>query len=235
MRHWTGLNNRACSGLCRPGYYCLKGSVSPVSAICAAGLYGSVAGLQSPECSGSCTAGYYCPAGSTVPTAVECGGANVYCPVGSPLPVPVSVGHYTIGGWETRRTAQAICEPGFYCYEGLKYPCPAGTFGDVFGLPLDPSLATFTCSGGSSARASRQPLMQWLMSNAALRTLRLVLPRLLLSFEFDESTASGMPSWTLWLHLWSRQLQLLSRLSCGPLLSRRVHPTHHMQARCSHQ
>ncbi len=32
-----------------------------------------------------------------------------------------------------RSSAQAVCEPGFYCAAGVKYQCPAGTFGDAYG------------------------------------------------------------------------------------------------------
>jgi hypothetical protein len=32
------------------------------------------------------------------------------------------------------RTSQMICEPGSYCIDGVKYSCPAGTFGETSGL-----------------------------------------------------------------------------------------------------
>lgn len=32
------------------------------------------------------------------------------------------------------RIAEAICEPGYWCEEGIRYPCEAGTFGDEFGM-----------------------------------------------------------------------------------------------------
>ncbi|CAM9547093.1 unnamed protein product, partial [Sphacelaria rigidula] len=33
----------------------------------------------------------------------------------------------------TTRTAEALCEPGYWCAEGVRYPCDAGFFGDLFG------------------------------------------------------------------------------------------------------
>lgn len=39
------------------------------------------------------------------------------------------------------RTAQAECEPGYYCLDGVRLPCPAGTFG------LSGGLTSPSCSG----------------------------------------------------------------------------------------
>jgi hypothetical protein len=69
----------------------------------------------------------------------------VFCPEGSVSPTPVSNGHYTIGAtsqpghYQTNedaatRYSQVLCEPGSYCVDGVKYPCPAGTFGETSGL-----------------------------------------------------------------------------------------------------
>lgn len=46
--------------------------------------------------------------------------------------------------WDTANatnSAQIVCEPGYYCVEGIKYPCPPGTFGWRSGLNSS------TCSG----------------------------------------------------------------------------------------
>lgn len=71
----------------------------------------------------------------------------MYCPSGSSEPLDIEVGYYGIGGEfaETEegleahnfRTGQELCPPGFYCELGMKYPCPAGTYGDSTGL-VDP-------------------------------------------------------------------------------------------------
>jgi hypothetical protein len=129
-----GLKDRDCSGLCRPGSYCPQGSTLPTQKICAAGLYGSSFGLPDEHCTGVCEAGYYCPMGSTSSTAFECGDSAHFCPRQTALPIRVGRGNYTIGGSINRRTNQLPCEPGFYCKDGIKISCPAGTFGSHFGL-----------------------------------------------------------------------------------------------------
>jgi hypothetical protein len=80
---------------------------------------------------------------------VECGSPQYFCPKGSPLPVKVSVGYYSIGGNETQRSAQAICERGFYCANGIRYACPLGSYGLSVGLSFasGPDNSVFLCSG----------------------------------------------------------------------------------------
>ena len=46
---------------------------------------------------------------------------------------------------ETRYT-QTLCEPGFYCSNGVKTPCPAGRYGATFGL--SESFCTGSCAAG---------------------------------------------------------------------------------------
>lgn len=46
----------------------------------------------------------------------------------------------------TTRTAERLCEPGFWCEGGFRYPCEAGSFGDEFGATL--GSCSGTCSGG---------------------------------------------------------------------------------------
>ena len=129
-----GLIDRTCSGPCRPGYYCPRGSISAVSKICPPGRFGSTAGLQDELCSGPCEAGYYCPAGSQSSTAVECGSPAVFCPANVGSPIVVGFGNYSVGSVPTRRQAQSICPLGFYCRDGVVHSCPAGTYGAVSGL-----------------------------------------------------------------------------------------------------
>ncbi|CAN0436771.1 unnamed protein product, partial [Hapterophycus canaliculatus] len=43
--------------------------------------------------------------------------------------------------FEQVRTAQAECEPGYYCEGGARLPCPIGTVGSSLGL------ASSSCSG----------------------------------------------------------------------------------------
>lgn len=105
---------------------------------CPAGRYGSVDGLFNSSCSGPCPEGYYCPQGTDAADSNECGGSNYYCPLGSAKPLQVRAGYYSIGGNnEFTRSAEMICEIGFYCKNGLKESCPQGTFGNSTGLYAD--------------------------------------------------------------------------------------------------
>ncbi len=129
-----GLIDRYCSGLCKPGYFCPSGSVSSSSQICPAGRYGSTSGLQDKYCSGPCQVGHYCPAGSTSSKAHVCGDPILYCPMASGYPTIVGFGNYTFGGTNVTQSAERPCEEGFYCQQGVQYPCPPGTFGSSIGM-----------------------------------------------------------------------------------------------------
>lgn len=148
-----GIEDHACSGLCRAGFYCPDGSSSKHEVQCPAGRFGAIAGLPDDSCSGPCLQGFYCPAGSTDEKAFPCGGTGVYCPVGSPKPVGVSPGYYSVGSTvpddKNTRSHQLKCEPGFYCTlteypqpggfhsdvaGGTRHPCPPGSYGAVAGL-----------------------------------------------------------------------------------------------------
>ncbi|KAJ0392262.1 hypothetical protein P43SY_006024 [Pythium insidiosum] len=136
---------------------CLEGSYLSVDQCrpCPAGTYGGRPGLDSPACSGPCAPGYFCPAGSTSATPRACGSARFYCPQGSGARRLVDDGYYTmqlpfsIDSTLGRRTAassstasqQLLCEPGFFCANGIRQPCPPGTYGDRSGL------TTSACAG----------------------------------------------------------------------------------------
>lgn len=136
-----GLSTSNCSGLCLRGYYCSEGSTNSRSSVCPAGRYGSVKGLSSSLCEGPCSEGYYCPPKSTNSSMVACGENARYCPQGSAFPLEVSFGYYSIGGLNTTRSGQKICEKGYYCNHAVKIACEAGTYGDSEGLFTD------DCSG----------------------------------------------------------------------------------------
>ncbi len=68
--------------------------------------------------------------------------ATLFCPQGSGTPLTVGVGNYSTGSDDVeRRSGQEQCPQGSYCVQGVKIPCPAGTFGSARGL-TEP-----TCSG----------------------------------------------------------------------------------------
>ncbi|KAE9188581.1 hypothetical protein PF004_g22461 [Phytophthora fragariae] len=123
--------------ICEPGSFCVDGKKH----LCPAGRYGDKSSETSSLCAGLCTRGYYCPKGSTSPTQRECGADGLICRTGSPEPQLIQVGYYSIGITNTTRFFQRPCEPGYFCIDGIKYQCPAGTFGATSGL------STAACSG----------------------------------------------------------------------------------------
>ncbi len=132
-----GLTYAICSGECTPGYYCEIGSTSTRSMPCPAGRYGSDSGLKNSNCTALCPAGYYCPVGTARYEDFPCGGYDKYCPLGSSQPTLVSKGFYTVGGTPTTRVNQYISEPGYFSWEGIRRPCPEGSFGNSSGLAAD--------------------------------------------------------------------------------------------------
>ena len=166
------MQDARCSGPCDRGHWCPRGSPSQREAPCPAGRFGGMRGLTKPTCSGPCKEGYYCPERSVSDSHQRCGAVSLYCPRGSGIPMPVSPGYYTTGGNsatqnlddgkshgvnhhgdndEYTRTAQRLCEPGWYCGAisglsgalpgGVRRHCPKGTYGSQYGLE------TAQCSG----------------------------------------------------------------------------------------
>ena len=120
---------------CQPGYYC-PGDGNRYK--CPPGRYGDSYGLTTSECSGLCSHGYYCKEGSSSSQEYKCGNATVYCPTGSSSPSLAHAGFYTINTginareqslWDksnSTRSAEIPCDPGWYCENGINYPCPPG-------------------------------------------------------------------------------------------------------------
>jgi len=116
---------------CEEGYYCIQGIRSP----CAPGTYGSERLETNPACSGLCAPGYYCLEASPSITQHPCGSSDLYCPEGSFTPTFVSEGYYTNEDAPvTFRSYQIICPPRYYCQKGLRFKCPAGSYGASEGL-----------------------------------------------------------------------------------------------------
>lgn len=133
--------------ICPLGSFCINGR----RYLCPAGRYGGQIQMVNSSCSGLCRAGFYCPEGSFISTQYQCDSTDVYCPIGSAAPSLVATGYYTtshsgndsllisysVDGNEFRgwaRSEQAICNPGYYCVKGVRYPCPAGRYGASAGL-----------------------------------------------------------------------------------------------------
>lgn len=128
---------------CPKGSFC-RGD-DGFAVLCPGGTYGDAEGLKHPQCAGACAEGFYCLRGSTSATQNQCGGSHVYCPRGSSKPQPVTTGFYSVGSLSIpshaqkpedalTRSTQRRCEPGHYCINGERFPCPASTFGDTFEL-----------------------------------------------------------------------------------------------------
>ena len=71
----------------------------------------------------------------------------MYCPELSGSPTPVDPGFYTATDRSPNiRTRQVVCEPGFYCVSGQRFPCPARRFGATLGLTN--ALCSGICAAG---------------------------------------------------------------------------------------
>ena len=84
-----------------------------------------------------CKEGYFCNDGKIYP----CGRVGYFCREGSDRPSNVQIGYYTIGGTETTRFDEKICEHGSYCINGERFLCPKGRYGSTQGL------SSPTCTG----------------------------------------------------------------------------------------
>jgi len=124
-------DTRATQQLCEVGHFCVGG----LRYECPPGTFGNAEGETRPQCSGTCPNGYYCPWASTSKFERECGAANKYCPAPAGAPTPVSRGYYTVTDTlPAVRWRQTICEKGWFCREGERFPCPPGRYGDTQGL-----------------------------------------------------------------------------------------------------
>lgn len=145
----SGLVGEGCSGKCAAGHFCPKGSVSEYASRCGGNAYycplGSALPLTAPA--GRRTVGGD-PDGTTRDGTVLCdpghycvGGEQKACPAGqygdrSGLGTAACSGLCRAGHFCPIGTVNPEkCSPGYYCPDGkVQIPCPAGTFGSVFGL-----------------------------------------------------------------------------------------------------
>ena len=147
---------------------------------CPKGRYGSISNLHSADCSGVCLPGYFCERGSITPTETKCDEPKHFCPLGTPKVATTADGYYAVDAnkvsdpqiapseidvrWPNDRLDlltkkdilyinQRKCEPGHYCIDGVKTPCPVGTYGHEHGLSLrscdGPCFAGFYCPLGT--------------------------------------------------------------------------------------
>jgi len=133
-------DTKSSQQICPRGYWCEGGIRHP----CEAGSFGDVLGLSHKACNGKCLKGYYCLAASPSRHQYPCGNSTVYCREGSKQPQLVDSGYYSsaendaitvevYAGPNSTATMQVLCEKGFYCSNGVKYSCPAGTYGSKTG------------------------------------------------------------------------------------------------------
>ncbi|CAN0109884.1 unnamed protein product, partial [Ectocarpus fasciculatus] len=130
--------------ICPAGHYCPEGSQAPLP--CPRGRFGFALGMKDKSCSGLCAEGYWCPEASWRPDAVPCGNASYFCRAGSSFPQNVLPSFYSVPEEEKFKSEQKVCEPGYYCLDGVRHACPAGVFGDTKGL-MDPN-CTARCPVG---------------------------------------------------------------------------------------
>ncbi|KAJ7990480.1 hypothetical protein DPEC_G00300750 [Dallia pectoralis] len=155
----TGMSR---PGFCPTGHYCPPGSAAAHP--CPPGSYADQPGGGEVHHCSPCDAGWFCRrAGLSVPQGLCDKG--FYCTSGASSPTPVGVAS---GG---------VCPAGYVCPEGSRFPrerpCPAGTWGNVFGAhelsscqPCPPGVycnatgliqpsgmcaAGFYCSGGAKS------------------------------------------------------------------------------------
>jgi len=137
-----GLASADCSGACASGYFCPAGSTR----------------ADMHPCGG---ARWFCPPGSGDRTAVLPGwyttlaggrgkgggdGGSAGASLSSSYPSAVAASNADLvasGNIASSflRSGQALCEPGYWCHQGLRHDCPAGTYG------AEPGLSTSACSG----------------------------------------------------------------------------------------
>ena len=129
--------------ICPPGWYCVGDGFR---SRCPSGSYAAQPGSMTSLCAGVCDRGYYCTSGSSSPQQHRCGSSAVYCPRGSSVPSPVTNGFYSAftgpdagaqALWDPANSTTSVevpCEPGYFCVQGVKYPCPPGTFGWRYGM-----------------------------------------------------------------------------------------------------
>jgi hypothetical protein len=113
---------------------------------CSPGSYADKEGTVDAKCAGECDSGYYCKAASPSRQQYKCGSPDVFCPAGSSEPTPIRTGFYgrhtgidagalaLLDPHNLTFSIQLACGPGYYCTNGIRHPCPPGTFGWRHGM-----------------------------------------------------------------------------------------------------
>ncbi|CAM9174325.1 unnamed protein product [Ectocarpus fasciculatus] len=150
---------------CPVGRYCVGG----VSWPCPAGRFGASELSVNSSCTGLCGPGHYCPEGSHRADQVSEGHYTVGGGATLLMEAVITTTADTIvvaGTNETTaeqveadtsltstRSAERLCEPGFWCEAGFRYPCEAGAYGSDFGATRGNCSglceAGFVCRNGS--------------------------------------------------------------------------------------
>ncbi|XP_063692807.1 zonadhesin-like [Bolinopsis microptera] len=147
---------------CPPGYYCLSGQTKTP---CPVGTYSDVINLATDDSCLPCKQGYYCDEPGQQESVKTCKDGH-YCGGGAKVADPLYDCKIT------NSSCNGKCPPGHYCEDGIKNPCPAGTYYDKTGAAaaedcldctagyycnsgtVTPSLECtrgFYCPGGSSS------------------------------------------------------------------------------------
>lgn len=128
---------------CKPGHFCVDGSVKDTNAKCPAGTFSNVWGLESNAGCLPCPAGKFCLEGSTAPSGV-CPKGH-YCKIGTTSAtggIKCPAGTYAnaaVTGMKTEAEC-IICPVGQYCaavagaFLQVPIDCPIGTYSSFVGL-----------------------------------------------------------------------------------------------------
>jgi hypothetical protein len=135
-----------------------------------------------------CAEGYSCECGTPVP----CTSSGAYCPPNTLIPAATASGYFTfppamqlsLPSSDALHTSQRLCPVGFYCVDGARTPCAAGSYGTLpkqfaqsactsctmgsYGAVPGLSNATscLSCPVGSIATASGNAFCHWCPPNA---------------------------------------------------------------------
>ncbi len=143
--------HRIAGVMCAPGQYCIAGWRYN----CSGGTIAYDPGRQLP-CTEPCPEGYFCANGTgALSRDIMCASPTTHCPLGSVAARLTAPGHFAIpvAGSRIMFGAQAACEVGTFCFEGVRALCPAGRFGNASlmtsSLCSGSCLAGYYCADGS--------------------------------------------------------------------------------------
>ena len=156
-------------------------------------------------CEGACAKGHWCGEASTSQTQNRCGAPNVYCPLESSTPIYVSEGYYTDEDEANdAKSSQQICPKGYWCEDGVRHPCEAGSFGETLGLSH--KACSGSCLGGYFCLAASPSRHQHPCGNVTVYCPEgSKFPQLVGAGHFSDSDSNASYPTTTWVRTQLRQ------------------------------